>query len=507
MIRVLIIDDELSKTDESRGFERKFTVPGVDFIFARDRQQALRTLAEDKTIGLVLLDIIFENMTEEDGLQRLKSISKEIWPAQNESLAGNEYGLPLLETLRAAYPEIPVVMLSSKRVPNVLLWCWKHGASYYVMKPADDRESLAKDIRGFARYIAKDPIIGESQIVLRLREQIGLAAQSGSAVSVLITGESGTGKELVARAIHQNGSRKDAPFVVVNCAAIPSNLIESELFGHRKGSFTGAIADKRGKLQEADGGVLFLDEIGELPLELQSKLLRAINRGMRFSPVGSVEEITCDIQVVAATNKDLGIEMREQRFREDLFYRLNVFPIETPPLRQHPEDIPSLLDHFLDELRSLRYRAKSGITGFSEDAIAIMQAYHWPGNVRQLENAVEYAIIRTVSGLIGPHSLPPAISSTPGGSVPLLPKLGDGFNLRTYCARVQWNILRRAYQTAISENRPGLIERIAQLAGISNPSDIHRTLLPSIKDLCPDLVTEIDSLLPAKKRPRQPDSV
>jgi Nif-specific regulatory protein len=225
-------------------------------------------------------------------------------------------------------------------------------------------------------------------------------------VTVLIEGETGTGKELIASAVHYWSARRDRLFVAQNCAALPESLLESELFGHKRGAFTGATEEKKGLFEIADGGTLFLDEIGEMPLSLQAKLLRALQEG-EIRPVGGTSTKRVDVRIVAATNRDLEKEVAEGRFREDLFYRLRVFPIRIPPLRERREDVPLLAEHFLS-----RYRAEFGkpIAGFSQQAMEVMQAYKWPGNVRELENEVQRLVIQLDPGeFVQPEDLAPRI--------------------------------------------------------------------------------------------------
>jgi two-component system NtrC family response regulator len=226
--------------------------------------------------------------------------------------------------------------------------------------------------------------------------------------SVLITGESGTGKELIARAIHQGGGRSKEPFVAINCAAIPATLLESELFGHVRGAFTGAVRDRAGKFEQADGGTLFLDEIGEMPMELQPKLLRVLQE-MEIEPLGGKTR-SVNVRIIAATNQDVESALEEGRFREDLYYRLNVIPIELPSLRERVEDIPLLVTHFLK-----RYSPDSPVD-ISESALESMAAYNWPGNVRELQNAVERMVVLNHGEMLDFHHLPAKIISTPSSS-------------------------------------------------------------------------------------------
>ena len=261
-----------------------------------------------------------------------------------------------------------------------------------VLKNAIEAKRLRSENLEFKKqFQARSVIVGDSIPIKALRQQISLMAPTNG--RVLIYGESGTGKELVARAIHAQGLRKDAMFVEVNCAAIPEDLIESELFGHRKGAFSTATADKEGKFQKADGGTLFLDEVGDMSLKTQSKVLRTLDEG-RFAPVGEEEPITVDARVIAATNKDLEDEISKGNFREDLFYRLNVIPFYVPPLRERKEDIPLLARHFLKDFSQTYSRRPKEI---SEDALEALMRYSWPGNVRELRNLIERIVIMNPS--------------------------------------------------------------------------------------------------------------
>jgi two-component system nitrogen regulation response regulator NtrX len=237
-------------------------------------------------------------------------------------------------------------------------------------------------------------MVGSSPALQATRELIAKVAPTNA--RVLITGENGTGKELVARALHADSPRRDQPFVEVNCAAIPSELIESELFGHVKGSFTGAFADRAGKFEQADGGTLFLDEVGDMALPAQAKLLRVLQEGV-VTRIGGSKSIEVDVRVLAATNKDLGLEIAEGRFREDLLYRLNVVEIEVPPLRDRREDIPELIEHFTSQIM-----AAGGMAGkrFGDDAVRRLQQRNWPGNIRELRNVVERALILSPGKLV-----------------------------------------------------------------------------------------------------------
>ena len=272
----------------------------------------------------------------------------------------------------------------------------------YVLQLRDENERLREKLKD--RYHPSN-IIGKSKaiqevfnLILKLKE---------NSTTVLLLGESGVGKELVANAIHYNGPRNNKPFVKFNCSAIPENLIESELFGHLKGSFTGAIADKKGKFELADGGTIFLDEIGEMPLSLQSKILRVLQE-REIDPIGASDPVKIDVAVIAATNRNLEELVAEKKFREDLYYRLNVFPIVVPSLRLRKTDIPLLIDYFIEKF-SNQYNKK--ILRISTPAIDMLMLYHWPGNVRELQNCIERAVILTNDGVIRSYHLAPTLQT------------------------------------------------------------------------------------------------
>jgi two-component system nitrogen regulation response regulator NtrX len=309
-------------------------------------------------------------------------------------------GLDTLTRIRKLDPKAQVVMISGHGTIATAVEATQLGAFDFLEKPLDTDRLLVTVRNALAHAELVDENIrlkevSESRFIMvgsspALDEVRQLIAKVGpTSARVLITGENGTGKELVARALHEASPRRDRPFVEVNCAAIPSELIESELFGHMKGSFTGAVADRAGKFEQADGGTLFLDEVGDMSLAAQAKLLRVLQEGV-VTRIGGSKSIQVDVRVLAATNKDLAEEIEEGRFREDLLYRLNVVPIEVPSLRERQEDIPELVSHFVQQLS-----AGAGVAAkrFSADAIRKLQSRSWPGNVRELRNAVERALI------------------------------------------------------------------------------------------------------------------
>jgi two-component system nitrogen regulation response regulator NtrX len=326
-------------------------------------------------------------------------------------------GLETLEKIRQIENAPEIIMISGHGTIETAVRATKLGAFDFLEKPLSIEKTLigvknaldAKRLREENRdlrkqLVPKNTIVGSSVPMKALRQQIQVMAPSNG--RVLIFGESGTGKELVARAIHAESTRQDQMFVEVNCAAIPEDLIESELFGHRKGSFAGATTDKGGKFHKADGGTLFLDEIGDMSLKTQAKVLRTLEE-QSFTPVGSDESITVDARVIASTNKDLEDEISKGNFREDLFYRLNVIPFSVPPLREHKDDVPLLARHFLKEFSAAYGRRPREIT---DDAIEVLTRYAWPGNVRELRNVIERIVIMnpTTSKFERKH-LPPLV--------------------------------------------------------------------------------------------------
>ena len=331
-------------------------------------------------------------------------------------------GLETLSRLRALDPSAQVVMISGHGTIATAVEATQRGAFDFLEKPLDT-DRLLVTVRN---ALAHRRLVGENS---RLREATesryimvgdsvplrvvrGLIERVGpTSARVLITGENGTGKELVARALHQTSPRRDKPFVEVNCAAIPSELIESELFGHMKGSFTGAVADRPGKFEQADGGTLFLDEVGDMSLSAQAKLLRVLQEGV-VTRIGGSKSIQVDVRVLAATNKDIELEIGNGNFREDLLYRLNVVPIEVPALRDRLEDLPALVAHFTEQLA-----AGAGAPGrkFAEDAIARLQSRTWPGNIRELRNAVERVLILGSNKVIVAADIDTLLPLTAGG--------------------------------------------------------------------------------------------
>jgi len=374
--RIMIIDDE----------------PGV--------RQALRQVLEFEDLAVTLA------ASGGEGLTLYPQVQPHV-VFLDVKMAGLD-GLETLQRLRELDPSALVVMISGHGTIATAVEATRRGAFDFLEKPLDTdrllvtlRNALAQaELRGENEQLrggggaGRYEMVGDSPALAAVRAVI--AKVGPSQARVLITGENGSGKELVARAIHDASPRRDKPFVEVNCAAIPGELIESELFGHMKGSFTGALVDRAGKFELADGGTLFLDEVGDMSLAAQAKVLRVLQEGI-VTRIGGSRPVAVDVRVLAATNKDLALEIEEGRFREDLFYRLNVVPIEVPALRDRLEDIPALARHFAAQLSG-----QGGVTGraFADDAVRALQRRGWPGNVRELRNAVERLMILGAGRLV-----------------------------------------------------------------------------------------------------------
>ena len=400
--KILVIDDD---TSLRRVLEYNLQEAGYQVLSAAGGEEGLRLFAEEAP-ALVITDMKMPGM---DGMQVLKAVKE-------------------------CSPETLVIMITAFGTVDVAVEAMKAGAYDYITKPFNRDELLltvakALQFSGLAaenRHLRDElsdksdyrTIVGSSKIMERVFEIVRKVADTDA--SVLITGESGTGKELVARSLHRFSSRRNEPFIAINCAAIPRDLLESELFGHVKGAFTGAIKDKTGKFQLADGGTLFLDEVGELPLELQPKLLRALQERV-VEPVGGTKPHKLDVRVVAATNLDMEKALADVTFREDLYYRLAVIPIHLPSLRERREDIALLLRYFCGKLSADK-------VNFDNGSMAALNSYRWPGNVRELENLVERLLIMRCGDTITLDDLPDKIRT--GGPVPgTLPSLSSVINL------------------------------------------------------------------------------
>jgi two-component system nitrogen regulation response regulator NtrX len=368
MHTILIVDDE---SEIRRALQGVLEDEGYKTVLAENGEECLATLGR-KPVDVVLLDIWLPGI---DGLEALERIVEMDDPPEVIMISGHGNIETAVRATKLGAFDFLEKPLSIER-------------TLIVLKNAIDSKRLrSENLEYRKQFQARSVIVGDSIPMKALRQQIALMAPTNG--RVLIYGESGSGKELVARAIHAQSLRKDEMFVEVNCAAIPEDLIESELFGHRVGSFPGASSDKEGKFQKADGGTLFLDEVGDMSLKTQSKVLRTLDEG-RFVPVGEEEPIIADARVIAATNKDLEDEISKGNFREDLFYRLNVIPFYVPPLRERKEDIPQLARYFLKEFSHTYNRRPKEI---ADDALGTLMRYTWPGNVRELRNLIERIVI------------------------------------------------------------------------------------------------------------------
>jgi len=398
-------------------------------------------------------------------------------------------GMDLVDELRRRNMDTTVVVMTAYGSRDIAIEAMKRGAYDYISKPfeadelvlllrkAEERERLFRENQSLHNQIragGQEPEAGLGDLVARSRQMLDLfrtvrkIAEFKS--TVLVDGESGTGKELIARAIHRLSPRCAGPFIAVNCGAIPDALLESELFGHRKGAFTDANRDRKGLFEEASGGTLFLDEIGELPVALQVKLLRALQEG-EVRRLGDSQDVKVDVRVVAATARDLSAEVGRGTFREDLYYRLNVFALHLPPLRERREDIPLLVDHFLARMNA---RMGLAVAGASPEAMRLLVEYDWPGNVRELENSIERAIVLCEGNQIESDALPERVrrgTGTPGVPIPAPVEDGD-LSIKRASRRSEEALIRRALQRT-----RGNRTRAAELLEIS-----HRALLYKIKE-------------------------
>ncbi|MEM9194832.1 MAG: sigma-54 dependent transcriptional regulator [Myxococcota bacterium] len=388
-------------------------------------------------------------------------------------------GMALLRHVVEHHPDVPVIMITAHGTVDTAVEALKIGAYDFVTKPFDKTE-----LRSVIAKASKTRELGEPEYGLQVSGRYDIIGQSESMKevygiiekvadtpsTVLITGESGTGKELIARALHQNSARADKPFIRVNCAAIPRDLIESELFGYEKGAFTGAVTSKPGRFELADGGTLFLDEIGEIPSTMQVKLLRALQE-QEFERVGGIKTIGVDVRLVAATNRDLQKDIAEGRFREDLYYRLNVVQVHLPPLRERTEDIPLLVSHFIERFNE---RLKKTVQGVEADAMAKLIAAPWRGNIRELENVVERCLLFADKEQITIPDLPPEIRD--GSAAPAqetLPGIGepmpDGAGLKETVREVTARLEKELIQRALAQTG-GNVTHTARLLKISRKS-------------------------------------
>jgi DNA-binding NtrC family response regulator len=443
-LKILLVDDETAILDT---LQILFRGEGYDVSVADSGPKALAAL-EDERPDIVLTDI------------RMPGAS----------------GLEVLAEAREVDPEIAVILMTAQASLQSAVRAVNEGAYYYLQKPFANDELLAicrraaesrqlkvenrrlkKEIKSRDRKADDRPIGGAPRFVdvLELAETV-----AGTDSTVLLSGESGTGKEVIARYIHALSGRADGPFLSINCGALPDSLLESELFGHTKGAFTGAVQNKDGLLVAAAGGTFFLDEIGEMSPATQVKLLRAIQE-REVIPVGSTQAIAVDVRIVAATNRDLEEEITRGRFRSDLYYRLNVIQLHLPPLRDRREDIPVLADHFLQ-------RSSEGETDpytLSEETVALLGAYEWPGNVRELENALERAVVVAPGPVIPPEALPDRLREAPA---PRLAAVEPSPN-------PTMEVVEQAYILWVLDSEGGNKTRAAEVLGI-DPSTLYRKL-------------------------------
>jgi two-component system response regulator PilR (NtrC family) len=452
MARILVVDDERSMREYLEILLRK---SGHEVLTAADGPAALAKV-EAEDLDLVLTDLRI----------------------------GKDSGLEVLRAFKAAQPATEVVLLTAFATMENAIQAMKLGAYDYLTKPVKNeelavlvekalekrrlaRENESLKIRLASREPAAGPIAGMVGNSAAIREVIGLVEKvAAGRTTVLILGESGVGKELVARAIHARSQRAAGPFVPINCGAIPEGLVESELFGHVRGAFTGANSDRPGLFKAAQGGTVFLDEVGELPVAAQVKLLRAIQE-RRIKPVGGARDFEVDARIIAATNRDLAEEVKEGGFREDLFYRLNVIQIRVPPLRERREDILSLAQHFVE-----RYSAEADRPALplSKEAAVHLQSYGWPGNVRELQNAIERAVTLAEGSQIAaevlPHQVRGVDHAVPEAAM-VIPQ--GGMDLQAYLDNVERRFLRLALEQA-----GGTKKSAARLLGLTFRSMRYR---------------------------------
>lgn len=438
MKQILIVDDEKNIRESITGILQD---EGFQIRLAKDGQEAIDAVKDEKP-DLVLLDIWMPGM---DGIDTLKE-------------------------LRALYGDLQIIMMSGHATIETAVTATKLGAYDFIEKPLSLEKllvcihnalkvnQLVEENKSLKEKISRDyNIIGTSPIIQELKQQISIAAPTSG--WVLITGENGTGKELVAHSIHRLSKRSDKPFIEVNCAAIPEDLIESELFGHEKGSFTGATSKRKGKFDLAHEGTLFLDEIGDMSLKTQAKVLRILQEH-KFERIGGHKTIEVDVRVIAATNKNLEDEIKAGNFRQDLFYRLNVLPFHVPALRERTQDIPILAKHFI---KSYCEKESTEIKNITDTALEIMTNYQWPGNVRELKNLLERLVIMTPGQLINEKTLPAEIRNVPNKESLSLAAVNtnnykeakDMFEcefIRSKLAENDWNVTKTAESISIERS-------------------------------------------------------
>ncbi|MGE0762248.1 MAG: sigma-54-dependent transcriptional regulator [Bdellovibrionales bacterium] len=448
--RILVVDDEESIREFLEIMLRK---EGYEVTCAEDGKVALEMLKK-RSFDMVISDMQMPNVT----------------------------GIELLKEVKNQYPDMLFMMITAFGTTETAVEAMKFGAYDYILKPfkidevrinianALRSQNLEVENRTLKKELNKEysfqNLVGNSDTMHRIYDLVRRVSQTPT--NVLVTGESGTGKEVVAKAIHYNGPLKDKPFVTINCGAIPESLMESEMFGHKKGSFTGAIADKAGLFEVADGGSLFLDEVGELPLTIQVKLLRAIQERV-IRRVGGTDDTKVDVRIIAATNRELEEMVKVGTFRQDLYYRLNVINIKTPPLRDRPDDIPLLAAHFLKKYND---RLGKSIQGISEEAMEMMKKYDYPGNVRELENIIERTVALEGGATILPESLPPFVNTPSGRKMASAHEIvvtDDGLDLDKVMGQIEKELLVKAIHAA-----GGVKKKAAKLLNITFRSMRYR---------------------------------
>jgi DNA-binding NtrC family response regulator len=426
-MRILIVDDEEVLRDVLDAVLRS---EGFDVAMAASGEEALSVLDADDAVDLVILDIMLPGIS----------------------------GIDTLRAIRIANPNLPVIVITAFSSIDGAIEAMKHGAFHYIPKPFKNEEVILTVNKALEqRRLSKENerlkaelsekyaysnIIGKSESMRKVFDLVRLAAPSRS--NILIAGESGTGKELVAKAIHHASPRARNAFVTVNSGSLPPELLESSLFGHMKGAFTGAIATKRGLFEVADGGSIFLDEIGNINLDTQAKLLRVIQE-KEFMRLGSVDVIKVDVRIIAASNADLTKLMAENRFREDLYYRFNVITITLPPFRRKREDIPLLVAHFLEKYADENKRRVREVT---PDAMRILMDHSWPGNVRELENTIERAVVLCTGDRIGPELLPDSMRYPVQTEQPSMIVPADGLSLKDAVSRYERAMILQSLEMA-----------------------------------------------------------
>jgi two-component system response regulator HydG len=447
MARVLVVEDNPTMRE---GIEQMLSRAGHDVVTAVDANHALVACREHVT-DLVITDFKMEGMT---GLELLEAIRKQSFP-----------GAP------------DVVLITAYGTIDIAVEAMKKGAIDFIAKPFDPDEFKVKvekalrarriqrerdAFKAEAEYLREEvehhfgEIVGRSEGMRAIFDAIRRVAETSS--SVYIYGESGTGKELIARAIHRESPRHEGPFIKVNCSALPEGLLESELFGHEKGAFTGAIKERKGRFELADGGTLFLDEIADIPPSVQVKLLRVLQE-KEIERVGGEKTIHVDVRIISATNRDLLPLVTEGEFREDLFYRLHIIPVTVPPLRERREDVAPLVQHFIETVSAEIGKPVRGIT---DEALEMLHQYDWPGNIRELENMIERAIVLCDDEMLGLEQFPLDHRASPRGTTPLLtpPPLGT-ISLDDALARLERAMIEQALEEA-----KGVKTRTAELLGI-----------------------------------------